>query len=57
MNTVDVVFLMVEPVLKNLGLELWDVVFEKEGANWFLRIYLDKNDSPITIDDCEMVSK
>ncbi len=56
MNTVDVVFLMAKPVLKNLGLEIWDIVFEKEGANWFLRIYLDKNGSPVTIDDCEMVS-
>ena len=56
MNTVDVVFLLVKPVLKKWGLSVWDIVFEKEGTNWFLRIYLDKDDAPVTIDDCEKVS-
>lgn len=45
-----------EPVAKELGLSLWDVRFEKEGASWFLRYIIDK-DSPVTIDDCEAFSR
>ena len=36
--------------------ELYDVEFVKEGANWYLRIYIDKPNG-VTIDDCESVSR
>ena len=45
-----------EPIAKELGLSLWDVRFEKEGASWFLRYIIDK-DSPVTFDDCEAFSR
>ncbi|HEX9061972.1 MAG TPA: ribosome maturation factor RimP [Clostridia bacterium] len=35
---------------------LVDVEFIKEGANWYLRIYIDKPNG-ITIDDCQIVSE
>ena len=38
-----------EPVAKEVGLSLWDVRFEKEGASWFLRYIIDK-DSPVTFE-------
>ncbi|MDR3644845.1 MAG: ribosome maturation factor RimP, partial [Clostridia bacterium] len=47
-----VVAALAQPVAEELGLELWDVEFVKEGASWFLRIFLDK-DGGITLDDCE----
>lgn len=50
-NTVQVVWELVEPYAKELGLELWDVRFEKEGANWYLRIFIDK-EGGVSIDDC-----
>ena len=36
--------------------ELVDVEYVKEGANWYLRIYIDK-EGGINIDDCELVSR
>jgi len=38
------------------GCVLWDVEFKKEGANWILRIYIDK-EGGIAVEDCEAVSK
>ena len=36
---------------QELGLSLWDVQFVKEGADWFLRIFIDK-EGGVSIDDC-----
>lgn len=47
---------MAAPVIANLGLELVDVEFKKEGGNWYLRIFIDKPDG-ITHEDCQTVSK
>lgn len=55
-NTVTVVTRLAEPVAEEFGVEIWDVRFEKEGASWYLRIFLDK-DGGVTIDDCENVSR
>ena len=50
-NTVETVWKIAEPIAQDLGLSLWDVRFEKEGANWYLRIFIDKEDG-VSIDDC-----
>ena len=42
--------------LKSIGLDLWDIRFVKEGADWFLRIFIDK-DGGISIEDCENMSR
>ncbi len=41
-NTVQTVETLVRPIVEDMGLSLWDVRFEKEGPDWFLRIYIDK---------------
>lgn len=47
-----------EPVLETEGLEFSDVVYKKEGASFFLRLFIDHLDrSPVTIEDCEKVSR
>jgi ribosome maturation factor RimP len=46
---------LAEPIAKDLGLILWDVRFQKEGANWFLRIFIDK-EGGVNIDDCVNMS-
>lgn len=56
MKATDIVFSIVKPIAEEYGLNIWDVIFEKEGINWFLRIYLDKNNGAVTIDDCEKIS-
>lgn len=50
-STVNTVWEIAEPIANSLGYELWDVRFEKEGANWYLRIFIDKEDG-ISINDC-----
>ena len=41
--------------IENLGYELYDVEYVKEGKDYFLRIYIDSK-SGISIDDCERVN-
>lgn len=55
-NTVDLVTEIVNPIVEQLGLSLWDVRFVKEGADYFLRIFID-SENGITIEDCEKVSR
>ena len=55
-NTVDLVTEIVKPIVEQLGLSLWDVRFVKEGADYFLRIFID-SENGITIEDCEKVSR
>lgn len=44
------------PIVEQTGCELVDVEYVKEGGNWFLRIYIDKQGG-VTLDDCESVSR
>lgn len=46
------VYDLVKPITDGLGYYLWDVCYEKEGAVWYLRIFID-SDEGITIADCE----
>ena len=55
-NTVRTVEQLVRPVVEGMGLRLWDVRFEKEGPDWFLRIFIDR-DTPLDTDTCEAVSR
>ncbi|MDD3228726.1 MAG: ribosome maturation factor RimP [Oscillospiraceae bacterium] len=50
-NTAEAVRQLAQPLANQLGLTLWDVRFLKEGADWYLRIYIDK-DGGVSIDDC-----
>ncbi len=54
-NTVSVIWDIAAPIAENLGLILWDVRFQKEGANWYLRIFIDKNGG-VCMDDCVNMS-
>ncbi len=53
---VDIVKDLVLPVIEENGFELEDIEFVKEGKEWFLRVYIDK-DGGITLDDCQIVSE
>ena len=55
-NTVGIVTDLVRPITDELGLDLWDVRFEKEGSIWYLRVFLDKEEG-VNIDDCENVRR
>ena len=49
------VYSLIKETVESQGVELWDVRFVKEGASWYLRVFIDKQDG-ITIDDCTNVS-
>lgn len=44
------------PIADRLGLELWDIRFQKEGVSYYLHIIIDSPDG-IGIDDCENMSR
>ena len=45
-----------QPVVDEHGFELVDVEYVKEGSNWYLRAYIDK-EGGIAVDDCEVISR
>ena len=47
---------LIESGLQADGLELVDVEFKKEGKNWILRIYIDR-EGGVTLSDCQKVSR
>ncbi len=46
----------VEPVAQELGLELVEVQFRREGGGWILRLFIDR-EGGVTVDDCAALSR
>ena len=55
-NTVSVVEGIAAPIAESLGLRIWDVRYLKEGSQWYLRVFIDK-DGGVDINDCERMSR
>ncbi len=47
---------LITPLLEANHFELVDVEWVREGSNWYLRVFIDK-EGGITVDDCEMISR
>ena len=47
---------LLEQIIIDLGYELYDVIYAKEGKEYYLRIIIDKPDASIDINDCEKVN-
>ena len=56
MKITEKVWQFAEPLVQAQGCSLWDVEYVREGGEWFLRLYIDK-DGGVNIDDCEAVSR
>lgn len=54
-NAAEKVFSLIKETVESQGVDLWDVRFLKEGASWYLRVFIDKEDG-ISIDNCTDVS-
>lgn len=52
----EVVWECIEEKVYEFGCEIYDVEYVKEGTNWYLRIYIDKEDG-VSINDCEDISR
>ena len=54
-NIEEKVELLLAEKINNLGYEIYDVMYEKEAKDYYLRIIIDKIEG-ISIEDCEKVS-
>ena len=46
---------LIKPKVENIGYELYDVLYLKEGKNYILRVVID-SDNGISLEDCEKVN-
>ena len=53
---IDTVTTLAGPIAEKHGCELWDAEFVKEAGNWFLRVYIDREEG-VSIEHCEAVSR
>ena len=44
------------PIVADAGVSVYDVEYVKEGADWYLRVYIDKPEG-VNINDCEVVNR
>ena len=56
MKITDIVAGFAGPVVEEKGCTLWDVEYVREGSDYFLRLYIDK-DGGVDITDCEAISR
>ena len=56
MKVTELVASFAKPVVEAHGCELWDVEYVREGSDYSLRIYLDK-ETGVDINDCEAISR
>ena len=56
MKVTELVTKLAEPVVAEHGCSLWDVEYVREGSEYFLRLYLDK-EGGVDINDCETISR
>ena len=54
-NIEEKVYTLLEKTIINLGYDLYDVEYAKEGKDFFLRIFIDKP-TGIDLNDCEKVN-
>lgn len=54
----EVVYDLLEPIAEQNGYRLWNVAYVREGADYVLRLTIDKPDASgaISVDDCEIMS-
>ena len=55
-STEQKVYDLAAPIITGMGLLVWDVRYEKEGAGWYLRIFIDSETDAVSISDCERVT-
>ena len=56
MKVTELVASFAQPIVEAHGCQLWDVEYVREGSDYFLRLYLDK-EGGVDIVDCEAISR
>lgn len=52
----EIVSQLVNPIVEDMELELVDIEYVKEGRDWFLRVFIDK-ETGVDIEECGLVSE
>ena len=55
-NIEDRVESLIKDKIQELGYHLYDVQYVKEGQNYFLRVFIEKKNGSIDLNDCEKVN-
>ena len=55
MKITETVRQFAEPVVQAHGCSLWDVEYVREGADWFLRLYIDKPGGVVRVYQCNII--
>ena len=45
------------PIAEQIGYEVIEAEYKKEGGEYYLRVYLDREDGSVDLDACEYVSR
>jgi ribosome maturation factor RimP len=56
-DAVEQIRQLLDPILESMGLTLWEIEFHKQGPQWLLRVYIDRENGGVTLNDCEAVSR
>ncbi len=56
-SSVELVTGLIDTTIQGLGLELWGVELMQQGSYSLLRIYIEREEEAVTIEDCEKVSR
>ncbi|WP_455682514.1 ribosome maturation factor RimP [Thomasclavelia sp.] len=57
MELLDKIKIMIEPILKNNNVYLDDLEYVQDQGEWYLRIFVEKNDGFLDMDTCVAVSE
>ena len=56
MKITELISQLAQPIVEEKGCSLWDVEYVREGAERYLRLYIDKPGG-VDIDDCEKIHR
>ena len=56
MKVTELITQLALPIVEEKGCTLWDVEYVREGSDYFLRLYIDK-EGGVDISDCESISR
>lgn len=56
-STVAAVYALARPIADELGLLIWDITYDKEGAMRYLRVFIERKDGAVDMDDCEAMTR
>lgn len=57
MELLDTIKTLIKPILENNDVYLDDIEYLQENGEWYLRIFVEKNEGSLDMDTCVAVSE